>query len=155
AVGVIRASVPTGGGPAAHVHAGSDETFVMLDGELEFLDGDKTFIAGPGDLVYIPGGIRHRFQNVGPVIATMVLLYTPAGPEGLFVEGGDEPQPGVQGAAVGPGAHRRTSAPEVSTRRPFPRHPDRPTVMQTRVAVHGRFRVPVRTCARRVRGTAP
>jgi quercetin dioxygenase-like cupin family protein len=95
-LGVIRASVPPGGGPAAHVHAGSDEMFVMMDGELEFLDGDKTFVASRGDLVFVPRGIRHRFKNVGLVQASMVFLFTPGGAEGLFVAGGDEPQPGVQ-----------------------------------------------------------
>jgi quercetin dioxygenase-like cupin family protein len=95
-LGMIQASVPPGGGPPAHVHADSDETFFLLSGELEFLDGDRVFLAGPGDLVYVPRHIRHRFSNIGIVPASMLFLYTPAGPEGLFIEGGDEPRPGVQ-----------------------------------------------------------
>ena len=32
----------------------------------------------------------------------LVFIYTPGGAEGLFVEGGDEPQPGVQMQPWGP-----------------------------------------------------
>jgi hypothetical protein len=47
--------------------------------------------------------IRHADQggseltedgNIQP--AKLVLIYTPGGAEGMFVEGGDKPQPGVQ-----------------------------------------------------------
>jgi hypothetical protein len=42
------------------------------------------------------------FLNVGFHPAQMIFLYTPGGSEGLFVEGGDEPRPGVQIEAWGP-----------------------------------------------------
>lgn len=101
-LGVIEASVPPGGGPVPHTHADQDETFYLLSGELEFLDGDKTFIAGPGDLVFCPRAIPHRFKNVGLHTAKMLFFYTPGGSEGLFLEGGDEPRPGVQVPTWGP-----------------------------------------------------
>ena len=101
-IGLVQASVPPGGGPIPHRHADQDETFYLLGGELEFLDGDRTFIARTGDLVYIPRQVRHRFLNVGYQPAQMLFLYTPGGSEGLFVDGGDEPRPGVQIAAWGP-----------------------------------------------------
>src|ERR1700727_3521377 len=44
-VGLIEGSVPPGGGPVPHTHRDQDETFYLLSGELEFLDGEKTFIA--------------------------------------------------------------------------------------------------------------
>jgi quercetin dioxygenase-like cupin family protein len=95
-IGIVQASVPPGGGPIPHTHADQDETFYLLSGELEFLDGDRTFIARTGDLVYIPRQVRHRFLNVSYQPAQMLFLYTPGGSEGLFVDGGDEPRPGVQ-----------------------------------------------------------
>lgn len=101
-VGIVEASVPPGSGPVAHTHADQDETFYMQSGKLEFLDGDKLFTAGPGDIVFIPRTIRHRFKNVGLHTAKMLFIYTPGGSEGLFVEGGDEPEPGVQVQAWGP-----------------------------------------------------
>jgi quercetin dioxygenase-like cupin family protein len=102
ALGIVEASVPPGSGPVAHTHADQDETFYMLSGELEFLDGDRLFKAGQGDLVFIPRKIRHRFKNVGLHTARMLFLYTPGGSEGIFVEGGDEPEPGVQVQPWGP-----------------------------------------------------
>jgi quercetin dioxygenase-like cupin family protein len=101
-LGVIEASVPPGGGPVAHTHRDQDETFYLLSGELEFLDGDKTFIAGAGDLVFCRRNVRHRFKNIGLHTAKTLFFYTPGGSEGLFTEGGDEPRPGVQVPAWGP-----------------------------------------------------
>jgi mannose-6-phosphate isomerase-like protein (cupin superfamily) len=102
AIGVVDATVPPGGGPAPHVHARTDETFYLVSGELEFLDGDRTFLAGTGDVVFIPRGTTHRFHNPGIQPAKLLFVYTPGGAEGLFVEGGDEPQAGVQVQPWGP-----------------------------------------------------
>jgi len=101
-IGIVEASVPPGGGPVPHTHADQDETFYLLSGELEFLDGNQTFTASTGDIVHIPRRVRHRFLNVGLHTARMLFIYTPAGAEGLFLEGGDEPQAGVQVASWGP-----------------------------------------------------
>jgi quercetin dioxygenase-like cupin family protein len=90
----IEAIVPPGGGPIAHAHSAEDEAYYLLDGELEFLDGDRTFVAGPGDFVFIPRTRRHRFKNITDTTAKTLFLFTPAGPEELFVEGGDDPRPG-------------------------------------------------------------
>lgn len=104
AIGLVEAGVPAGSGPVPHTRATQDETFYMLSGELEFLDGDKTFIAGAGagDVVHIPRRVRHRFRNVGVHTAKMIFSYTPGGTEGIFVEGGGTPVPGVQVQAWGP-----------------------------------------------------
>ncbi len=93
--GFIEASVPPGGGPIAHVHRRTDEAFYLVSGELEFLDGDRTFTARSGDFIFVPRGNRHRFTNTGLHTTKLLFMYTPGGVEELFVEGGDEPQPGV------------------------------------------------------------
>lgn len=102
AIGLIEAHVPPGGGPPPHTHARTDETFYMVSGELDFLDGDRVFTAYVGDVVHIPRGTVHRFHNSGIAPAKMVFAYTPGGPEGLFIEGGDEPQSGVMVQPWGP-----------------------------------------------------
>jgi len=102
AIGLVEATVPPGGGPAPHVHGRTDETFYLVSGELDFLNGEKTFTAGTGDVVFIPRGTTHRFTNAGIQPARLLFLYTPGGAEGLFVEGGDEPEPGVQVMPWGP-----------------------------------------------------
>lgn len=102
ALGLIEATCPPGGGPVPHVHHSTDETFYLISGELEFLQGDRVLTAGTGDVVFCPRGITHRFHNPGIQPARMIFIYTPGGPEGLFIEAGDEPQPGVQVQPWGP-----------------------------------------------------
>jgi quercetin dioxygenase-like cupin family protein len=97
-----RATVPPGSGPAPHIHERTDETFYVVNGELEFLNGNKTFTASTGDVVFLPRGNVHRFHNPGVQPAKLVFVYTPGGAEGLFVEGGDEPELGVQVQPWGP-----------------------------------------------------
>ncbi len=102
AFGVTYASVPPGGGPPDHYHAAHDELFYLLEGELTFSEADRDFTARSGDLVMIKRGTVHKFNNSGLFPATMLFLYTPGGPEGLFLEGGDEPVPGEQVQPWGP-----------------------------------------------------
>ena len=101
-LGLVTAWVPPGGGPAPHVHAASDEMFYLLDGTLEFLDGDKTFTASAHDAVFFPRGHVHRFTNVGTRPARMLFTFTPGTPEQLFVDLGDAPEPGVPIKPVDP-----------------------------------------------------
>jgi mannose-6-phosphate isomerase-like protein (cupin superfamily) len=93
ALGLVEATVPPGGGPVAHLHTRADEAFYILAGELEILDGGRTFVAGPGDFVFIPRGIRHRFKNTGVHGARLLFMFTPGGSEGVFALG-DTAQPG-------------------------------------------------------------
>jgi quercetin dioxygenase-like cupin family protein len=82
----MEALVPPGGGPGPHIHTREDETFYVLEGEIEFLFGDELVAAGPGDFVNIPRGVVHRFRNIGTETARLVLTFTPAGIEGFFEE---------------------------------------------------------------------
>jgi quercetin dioxygenase-like cupin family protein len=102
ALSLMEATVPPGGGPVPHIHPKTDETFYLIAGELEFLQGDRVITAKAGDLVFCPRGITHRFTNTGIQPARMVFVYTPGGPEGLFIEVGDEPVPGTQVQPWGP-----------------------------------------------------
>ncbi|MFJ6895674.1 cupin domain-containing protein [Streptomyces hokutonensis] len=101
-LGLVEASVPPGGGPVGHTHAHEDEIFYLLSGELEFLSGERTFTAGPGDVVFIPRTVHHRFRNAGIRPASMLFMYTPGGAEGIFIEGGDEPEAGKAAQMWGP-----------------------------------------------------
>ena len=83
---VMEALVPSGGGPPPHIHTREDETFYVLEGQVEFLLGEETTVAGPGDFVNIPRGTVHRFQNTGTETARIVLTFTPAGIEHWFEE---------------------------------------------------------------------
>jgi quercetin dioxygenase-like cupin family protein len=82
----MEALVPPGGGPPPHIHTREDETFYVLEGEIEFLLGEETILAGPGDFVNVPRQTVHRFLNVGAETARLVLTFTPAGIDRWFAE---------------------------------------------------------------------
>jgi quercetin dioxygenase-like cupin family protein len=82
----MEALVPPGGGPPPHIHRREDETFYLVEGEIEFLLDDEIVNAGPGDFVNVPRGTVHRFLNTGTGTARMILTFTPAGMERFFEE---------------------------------------------------------------------
>lgn len=96
AVGFTDCWVPPGHGPVAHVHKIADESFYVISGEIEFLNGDQTFVADAGDFVFVPRGTRHRFRNIGGAEAHMVSFFTPGGGESFWLEAGDDPVPGAK-----------------------------------------------------------
>ncbi len=64
AYAVIDMLVPPGGGPGPHAHPGCQETFHVLDGEIELKTENGSFTAKTGDFVHIPqGGLIHCFKN--------------------------------------------------------------------------------------------
>ena len=75
----MEAIVPPGGGPPPHIHQREDETFYLVEGEVEFRVGEETVTAGPGDFVNVPRGTVHNFRNAGTETARIVLTFTPGG----------------------------------------------------------------------------
>jgi quercetin dioxygenase-like cupin family protein len=82
---LIHCNFRKGGEPPAHLHQFEDETFYMLEGEIDFQIGDSTFTAKAGDSVYSPKTIPHRFTLVSPT-AKALMLITPAAMESFFRE---------------------------------------------------------------------
>ena len=82
----MEAVVPPGGGPPPHIHRNEDETFYVLEGEVEILLGDELVTATVGDFVNVPRGRVHRFHNSGTEAMRMILTFTPAGIEKFFEE---------------------------------------------------------------------
>jgi quercetin dioxygenase-like cupin family protein len=82
----MEAIVPAGGGPPPHIHRKEDETFYVLEGDVEFLLGDRLVTATAGDFVNVPRGTVHRFHNAGAAPARLILTFTPAGIEKFFEE---------------------------------------------------------------------
>ena len=54
-----------GGGPRLHRHPYA-ETFVIRSGRGLFTVGDSTVEAGAGEILVVPAGTPHRFENLGP-----------------------------------------------------------------------------------------
>jgi len=91
---------PPESGPPPHLHRREDETFYVLEGELEFLVGDDTIRAGAGSFVYVPKETMHTFKNVGTEPAKFLATVVPGGFEKFFFEAGepatDKTSPPVQ-----------------------------------------------------------
>src|SRR4051794_10258121 len=83
---MAEVSVPPGCGNSAHIHRREEETFYMQQGTLTIHVGGKTLTALPGDLVSLPRGVAHWFQNNGKVDAKFLVVTAPAGLEKFFEE---------------------------------------------------------------------
>jgi len=55
----------TGEGPGLHVHP-YPETWFVHSGRAMVVAGDESFEVGPGDIAVVPGGVKHKFTNLGP-----------------------------------------------------------------------------------------
>lgn len=63
--------------PVAHSHDDYDETIYGVAGVLTWtISGDTTEV-GPGQLVHIPRGVVHHFDNPHEVAATQLAIVTP------------------------------------------------------------------------------
>lgn len=84
---LIDMHVPPGGGPPPHRHD-FEETFVLLDGELEAtFRGEKSTVR-TGQTVHIPANAPHQFHNASSQPVRMLCICSPAGQEEFFKEVG-------------------------------------------------------------------
>ena len=58
-----------------------DELYVVISGRGFFRNGDERHAFGPGDLLFVPAGVEHRFEEFGDDFATWVVFYGPEGGE--------------------------------------------------------------------------
>lgn len=84
---MAQAWVPPGAGNPPHIHHREEETFYLQEGTLTVQVGGKTMTASPGDVVCLPRGVAHSFQNTGNVDAKFLVVASPAGLEKFFEEG--------------------------------------------------------------------
>lgn len=54
-----------GDGPPLHVHP-YDEVFIIRSGRGLYTVGDDQIEAGRGDVLRVPAGVPHKFENLGP-----------------------------------------------------------------------------------------
>jgi len=58
-----------------------DEVYVVISGRGYFRNGDERHPFKPGDLLFVPAGIEHRFEDFTDDFATWVMFYGPEGGE--------------------------------------------------------------------------
>jgi quercetin dioxygenase-like cupin family protein len=84
---LIDMHVPPGGGPPPHRHD-FEETFMLLEGELDLTFRGTKSVARAGDTVNIPANAPHQFRNASQKAVRMLCLCSPAGQEKFFLEVG-------------------------------------------------------------------
>jgi len=71
--------------PPPHIHTLEDESFYLLDGEINYTAGNELFRARKGNWVFLPKGIQHSFQVVTDQAEVLIHL-SPGGFENYFIE---------------------------------------------------------------------
>jgi quercetin dioxygenase-like cupin family protein len=90
AFATIDMLIPPGGGPGPHAHANFEESFYVIDGEIEVKSELGNYTAAKGSFISIPkGGVIHSFKNVTSNAAHLLCTVVPAGLENFFEEIGE------------------------------------------------------------------
>ncbi len=84
---LVDMHVPPGGGPPPHRHD-FEETFSVIEGEIEAtFRGDK-LVVHAGETLHIPANARHSFRNASGKPARLLCTCAPSGQEEFFREVG-------------------------------------------------------------------
>ena len=79
--GTLRVLVyaPRGHDPQSP-HA-QDEVYVVMRGRGQFVNGESRQAFAPGDLLFVPAGVPHRFEEFTDDLALWVVFWGPEGGE--------------------------------------------------------------------------
>lgn len=84
---VIEMSIPPGAGPNPHSHTDIEESFYVLEGEINFQSQLGNYIAKKNSFINIPlGGMIHGFKNLTNTPAKLLCTVIPAGLDSFFEE---------------------------------------------------------------------
>jgi len=84
---VIDMHVPPGGGPPPHRHE-FEETFILLEGEIQVTFRGQKSTLRAGDTVNVPSNAPHQFRNESSKPVRMICICSPAGTDEFFIEVG-------------------------------------------------------------------
>lgn len=96
---LVDMHIPPGGGPPPHRHD-FEESFIVLEGELEAHFRGESSVVRAGSTVHIPANAPHQFRNASNAPVRLLCICAPAGQEEFF-------------AAVGVMVETRTTPPPV------------------------------------------
>ncbi|HEX7998016.1 MAG TPA: cupin domain-containing protein [Pyrinomonadaceae bacterium] len=60
-----------------------DEAYIVMQGSGEFLNGTERHRIGAGDFLFVPAGVKHRFENFTDDLVLWVIFCGPEGGEAL------------------------------------------------------------------------
>jgi len=84
---LIDMHVPPGGGPPPHRHD-FEESFIVIEGEIEATFRGVKSIVGAGQTLHIPANAPHQFHNKSDRPARLLCICSPAGQEEFFAKVG-------------------------------------------------------------------
>ena len=84
---LIDMHIPPGGGPPPHRHA-FEESFTVLEGEIEATFRGEKITVHPGQTIGIPANAPHSFTNTSGAAARLLCICAPAGQEEFFAQVG-------------------------------------------------------------------
>jgi quercetin dioxygenase-like cupin family protein len=84
---IVDMHVLPGGGPPPHRHD-FEETFILLEGEMEATFRGEKLTVRAGDTLNIPANAPHRFHNLSDRPVRMICICSPAGIDRFFREVG-------------------------------------------------------------------
>jgi mannose-6-phosphate isomerase-like protein (cupin superfamily) len=84
---VIDMHIPSQGGPPPHRHD-FEETFILLEGEIEATFRGEKLTVRAGDTLHIPANAPHQFRNSSAEPVRLLCICAPAGQEDFFREVG-------------------------------------------------------------------
>lgn len=58
-----------------------DEVYIVIKGTGDFNLNGKIYTFQPGDFLFVPAGVEHRFEKFTPDFSTWVIFYGPVGGE--------------------------------------------------------------------------
>jgi mannose-6-phosphate isomerase-like protein (cupin superfamily) len=67
-----------------------DEVYIVVQGHGEFINGESRHEFSPGDFLFVPAGVEHRFVNFSEDFIVWVIFYGPEGGEAVAVRMKDE-----------------------------------------------------------------
>lgn len=85
---------PNSQGPPPHSHAKYEESFLIVEGEMQFWINDELRTCSAGQSVDVPPGTLHTFSNVSEAPCKWVNIHSPKGFSNFFKTFGvplDEP----------------------------------------------------------------
>jgi quercetin dioxygenase-like cupin family protein len=84
---LIDMHIPPGGGPPPHRHD-FEESFTLLEGEIEATFRGEKLVVRAGETINIPANAPHSFTNASKQTVRLLCLCVPAGQEEFFAQVG-------------------------------------------------------------------
>jgi quercetin dioxygenase-like cupin family protein len=82
---LVDMHTPPGGGPPPHRHD-FEESFIVIEGEIEATFRGVKSVAGAGETIHIPANAPHQFHNKSDRPARLLCICSPAGQEEFFAK---------------------------------------------------------------------